>query len=315
MAREVRSLISWEDFAKKEFESPAFLINPYIPADGIVFLWGETSTGKSPLGWHMAAAVGRGTNFFGLPATAGRVLYLEVDTPQRLVHPRLSCLEPAPNVDFLFLPPLSVPEVSPTDLALLERAASRDYDLVIINTLRKVHDLNDKEAQTPKVVYSFFQKLFPGTALVFVHHTKKTQVDANGAAGRAKESFSGAMNWLNDAQVGVRLGIYENEVEGINVRLTHEKSQVSDLYGPLGLYLSPVNGATLSCPKFEQLLKAYEFMNSDEAEGLTGTRLDDELAKVLGRSRSTALRCRHLVEQGQFPGVEWLGRKDKGGEG
>jgi hypothetical protein len=165
------------------------------------------------------------------------------------------------------------------------------------------------------VVYSFFQKLFPGTALVFVHHTKKTQVDANGSPGRAKESFSGAMNWLNDAQVGIRLGVYENESEGINVRLTHEKSQVSDLYGPLGLYLSPVNGATLSCPKFEQLLRVYEFMNSDEGAALGGTKLDDALAALLGRSRSTALRLRHLVEQGAFPGVEWLGRKEKGGEG
>lgn len=312
MAREVRSLISWEDFAKKEFEAPAFLINPYIPADGIVFLWGETSTGKSPLGWHMAAAVGRGDNFFGLPATEGRVLYLEVDTPQRLVHPRLSSLKAAPNVDFLFLPPLSIPSVAGPDQALLERAATRDYSLVIVNTLRKVHDLNDKEPQTPKVVYSYFQHLFPGTALVFVHHTKKTQVDANGGQGRAKESFSGAMNWLNDAQVGIRLSVYEDESAGVNVRLTHEKSQVSDLYGPLGLYLSPQDGATLSCPKFNQLLAVYELMHSDQAQGLKGTKLDEWLAAQLGCSRQTTNRRRHVIEEGLFPGVEWLGRKDRG---
>lgn len=306
MSHETRTLISWEEFVGKKFDSPVWLVEPYIPCDGIVFLWGETSTGKSPIGWHLAAAIGRGDNFFGLPAHEGRVLYLEVDTPQRLVHKRVSALAPAPNVDFLFLPPLSIPQVNPADQAMLERAARNNYDLVIVNTLRKVHDLNDKEAQTPKLVYSYFQHLFPGTALVFVHHTKKTQINADGSSGKAKESFSGAMNWLNDAQVGLHLVPFENEKEGINIRLSHEKSQVSELYGPLGLKLDPVNGATITCPKFDELLKVYEFVHSS---GLRGTALDSFIAKELGCSAATAWRRRQMVEDGLFPGVGWLGRK------
>lgn len=307
MLRETRTLVSWEDFSKQTFDSPVFLIEPYIPVDGIVFLWGETSTGKSPVGWHMAAAIGRGDNFFGLPARQGRVLYLEVDTPKRLVHERVTQLPPAPGVDFLFLPPLSVPEVQPADMAMLERAARNDYDLVIVNTLRKIHSLNDKEAQTTQVVYSFFQHLFPGTALVFVHHTKKTQIDANGNPGRAKESFSGAMNWLNDAQVGLHLIPYSSEREGINIRLCHEKSQVSRLYGPLGLKLLD-DGASMACPKFEELLKSYEVINSAPPE-LRGTTLDAYLAKVLNVSSATAWRRRQAIESGDFPGVGWLGVK------
>jgi hypothetical protein len=218
----------------------------------------------------------------------------------------------AQDVDFLFLPPLSIPEVAPADQAMLEAAARRNYDLVIVNTLRKVHDLNDKEPQTPKVVYSYFQHLFPGTAIVFVHHTKKTQIDSNGNYGKVKESFSGAMNWLNDAQVGLCLYSQDNEAEGINIKLSHEKSQVSELYNPLGLYLSPLDGATLSCPKFNSLLVTYEFMN--ENPDLRGNKLDEALSKVLACSRPTAMRRRHLVEEGYFPGVKWLGRKDKGVE-
>lgn len=305
--RDTRTFISWEDFAKKEFAEPAFLIEPYIPRDGIVFLWGETSTGKSPVGWHMAAAIGRGDNFFGLPAQQGKVLYLEVDTPQRLVHERVVKLPPVPNVDFLFLPPLNVPNPDPADMGMLERAAAHNYDLVIINTLRKIHGLNDKEPQTTQVVYSFFQHLFPGTALVFVHHTKKTQIDSNGNPGRSKESFSGAMNWLNDCQVGLHLIPYESEKEGINIRLCHEKSQVSRLYGPLGLRLES-DGAALVCPKFEELLQAYELMHGAPPE-LRGTQLDAYLAKTMRVSSATAWRRRRAIEEGEFPGVEWLGLK------
>jgi len=311
VSRETRCLVSWTEFQKKEFEETAWLVEPYIARAGITFLWGETSTGKSPLGWHLASAVGRGDNFFGLPAFPGRVLYLEVDTPQRLVHKRLKSLTPAPNVDFLFLPPLSAPGVSQADQLLLDEAARNEYDLVVVNTLRKVHALNDKEPQTVAEVYSYFQHQFPGAALLFVHHTKKTQVDANGNTTRMKENFSGAMNWLNDAQIGLSLSRHESELEGINIRLAMEKSQVSQLYGPLGLFLDPDNGVDLGCPRFDQLLIAYELRHSTD---LQGNAFDKELARVLKKSESTAYRLRQLIERGLFPGVEWLGRKDLGTE-
>jgi RecA-family ATPase len=299
-----RTLISWEDFQQKKFTEPEWLINPYVPRNGIVFLWGETSSGKSPVGWHLAAAVGRGDNFCGLPAYPARVLYLEVDTPERLVHARISHMTAAPNVDFLFLPPLSVPEVSTEDAVLLSEAAGNNYDLVIVNTLRKVHNMDDKDSATPKMVYSFFQHTFPGSALLFVHHTKKTQVDQE---MRLKENFSGAMNWLNDAQVGLCLQTYESEKEGINIRLHHEKSQVSARYMPLGLKLGS-DGTEVRCPKYERLLATYTLVNESS---LRGTALDAELSRVLECSPSHAYLLRGLVEDGHFPGVSWLGLKDK----
>lgn len=308
--RDTRSLVSWEDFKKKEFDSPTFLVTPYIPTDGIVLLWGETSTGKSPVGWHLAAAVGRGDNFMGLPATQGRVLYLEVDTHQRLVHSRLSQLDSVPNVDFLFLPPLSVPDVSPADDALLRRAAANDYDLVVVNTLRKVHCFDDKDSKTPQIVYSYFQHLFPGSSLVFVHHTKKTTFDSGGkVVAKEKESFSGANNWLNDAQVGLLLQKYENEREGVNLRLSHEKSQVSELVGYMGLWLDPKTGTHLYCPKAARLISVYNFMNDHPQ--LEGSALDKEIMFQMSCSEPTARRLRHMVEDGLFPGYRWLGIKGK----
>lgn len=298
-------LISWDDLSKKEYKETPFLINPYIPRNGITLLWGETSTGKSPLGWHMAAAIGRGVSFFGLPVSQGKVLYLEVDTPQRLVAGRIQCIPPSPNVDFLFLPPLSVPVVERTALEALKGAALQNYDCVIVNTLRKVHSLDDKEPQTPKLVYEFFQKNFPGAALVFVHHTKKTQINPHGdSIGRSKESFSGAMNWLNDAQVGIHIIPYRSKLEGINKRLVHQKSQVSDLYRPLGLQLE-ADGATLRAPAAERLdYVAHLLLDSP----IRGTKLDQLVSDEMKVSLSTAHRLRKTVEDGAYPGVEWLGR-------
>ena len=307
--RDTRSLISWEDFIEKEFDTPSFLITPYVPTDGIVFLWGETSTGKSPLGWAMAAAVGSGQPFMGLPVSEGKVLYLEVDTHQRLVHERLKALPPVEGVDFLFLPPLSVPDVSPADDAMLQRAAANDYDMVVVNTLRKVHCFDDKDSKTPQIVYSYFQHLFPGATLVFVHHTKKVSFDSRGKeVTRDKESFSGANNWLNDAQVGLLLQKYENEREGVNLRLCHEKSQVSELVGYMGLWLDPKTGTHLYCPKSARLTKIYLLLHES---GLEGLALDHAIMAMLSCGETTARNLRHMVEDGNFPGYRWLGVKGR----
>jgi hypothetical protein len=294
--------VSWADFKEEEYEDTPFLINPYICRAGITFLWGETSSGKSPVSWAMASSVGEGRNFFGLPVEAGKVLYIENDTPRRQVHERVQRLPVPKNVDFLFLPPLSVPTVDAFSQDQLDKAAEVGYDLVIINTLRKTHSMNDKEPLTPQIVYKYFQTTFPGAALMFVHHTKKTQWDSAGEkVGSHKESFSGAMNWLNDAQVGIQLVPWH--AQGLTAKLNHYKSQVSAEYRGLGLALGP-DGATLRSPAAERLVAAATLVHDSP---LRGVKLDQEIASALGVSSSTAHRLRKHIEDGEFPGVAWLG--------
>jgi len=309
--RDIRTYLSWQELAAKEFSEPPFLINPYIPAGGIVFLWGDTSVGKSPLGWEMARAVGSGTDFFGLPTELGKVLYIELDTPERLVAERLKklpTLDPPEGggVSFLFLPPLSVPMVAPADRQRLDEAASQSYALVIINTLRKCHSMNDKEAQTPKIVYEFFQRTFPGAALLFVHHSKKSQLNqATGTyeAGLDKESFSGAKNWINDAQVGLYLRKFKNPRTGTNLALNHEKTQVSDEYSPLLLRLE-ADGSTMTCPEAEQLAELRELVPRFREQGLGPSQIDERIAAACRISVRTARRRRNSLE-----GPVWLDRK------
>ena len=299
----------WQDLMAAKAEPVDFLLEPYIPRGGICFLWGETSIGKSPITWQMSAAVARGYGFFGLPVQKGRVLYIELDTPRDLIKRRICLLEDPPeDLDFLFMPPLSVPHVGGEDLDMIKAAASVGYDLVVINTLRKCHSLNDKEPQTVKVVYEWFQKMFPGAALLFVHHSKKTTFDSKGEiSGKSRESFSGAQNWLNDAQVGMQL-LYKRQHHGeasTNLELRHEKSQVGRQYRAFLLSLKE-DGTNFRSPYYEELMKVYTILNESEHEG---EKLTKEIALELGLSREPSQRRRALVESGRFPGL-WLAPKD-----
>lgn len=269
-----------------------------------MLLWGDTSIGKSPLTWGMAAAIGNGTSFFGLPVTPGKkVYYLELDTPETSIASRIKKLPAADNVWWDFLPPLSVPyldEVTSKNFEIVQREVRPD--VVFVNTLRKVHDMDDKDSRTAKLVYSFFQRQFPQAALVFVHHIRKRAQDPK-FIDHSKEGFSGAKNWLNDAQVGLHLERFSGPKE--NLRLYHRKSQVSDLLRPLPLLLEK-DGSALRSPLYDELVATYESLNDPPlhpgGEAFSKAEFDFALARKLKISPATIKRRRLMVEGREFPG-------------
>ena len=251
--------ISWEALAAEPVTPIPFLINPYIPEEGIILLYGKTRTGKSPLTWEIARCVGSGEPFFGHQTRAGRVLYLELDTPKRLVQPRLTQLPPAPNVWWEFISALNLFQLG--SQALLREIQSKCYpDLVIVNTLRAVHYGDEKDASLPLRIYKTFQAIFLGAAILFVHHDKKSSGDPTDSSD-PDEAFSGHMAWLNHCQTGIHLlkSGGNTSVKGI-LRLKHSKSQVSAEASDLILKLD--EGGThlvlYSSQRLLQLLTVYQ---------------------------------------------------------
>lgn len=252
----------------------------------------------------MASAVGSGTSFYGLPVHQGKVLYIEVDTPLQALHERIKITTPPPkNVWFLHMQPLSIPFLDKEgDQAQMLREAQEEIcpDVVFINTLRKVHDLDDKDSKTPKIVYSFFQERFPQAALVFIHHEKKRPTDPKAIVWEM-DTFSGAKNWINDAQTGLHLETYTpSKDHPENLKLYHRKSQVSRKLRALPLILGE-DGTTLTSPLYTELLTVYEWMNTTGAE-MSASEADTALARLLDTSVTTAKRRRLLIQNGDFPG-------------
>lgn len=304
------SLIPWTTLATKAYPEPQFLLDPFIPTGGITFLYGDTSIGKSPLTWRIAECIATGTPFFGLPTTKGNVLYIELDTPELSIADRLKKFpSPPENVWWLFSHPLSIPSISGHTKEEFQKAREELHpSLVIINTLRKVHDMDDKESRTPALVYGAFQKLFPGAALLFVHHTRKKALDPK-LREVDKESFSGAKNWLNDAQTGLHLEVYRSRGGKENLRLYHRKSQVSETLRPLPLLLHQ-DGTTLTSPLYEEYERIYLLLNEHFESSMKAGEMDLLLAKETGLGIGTCKKRRLDIEAGAFPGSRGFLKKD-----
>ncbi len=312
------SILSHAELKTKSYPTPEFLIDPYIPRQSTIFMWGDTSIGKSPLTWHLARSVACGTSFFGLPATLGRVLYLEVDTPERVVVPRLQKLRSPMNddtwhenltwvFDESFSVPIMVAAKNDTTTRLGELQDAFEPDLVVINTCRKIHSFDDKDSATPARVYNYFRVMFPQAATLFVHHERKQSRDPE-SRENAAESFSGSKAWINDAQVGLQLVTFRPKHGKANLRLLHWKSQVSEKVRALEMQLED-DGTNIVCHQFEEYLGVYQLLNTKTERG---PEFDKLAAELLSLSERTVRRRRNDIEGGRWPKTRtWLGRSDK----
>jgi hypothetical protein len=276
------------DFVSQEISDTLFLVDPYVPREGIVFFHGKKSLGKSPLTWELARCVALGQSFLGRPTSKGRVLYVEADTPPILVRKRLQKLPgPLPTDWYLeFTPPFNV--LIPNSPAVNRlRTIGRDLspELVIINTLRKVHYADDKESDVPVRVYGAFQDLFPHAALWFTHHDKKSG-DPTIPRDPAEE-HSGSAAWRNDAQVALHL-VKNGAGKGV-LRLDHTGSQVSELAEPIVLQLED-DGSNIglhSRRRAGRVEAVYQALDPD----LTVRERVTRTAHATGMSESTVWRA------------------------
>lgn len=220
-------------------DKPKWLIHPYLPATGVVFMHGKFSLGKSPLVWRVMQAVSEGVDFFDYPVQdTGNVLYIENDEPLLQTVERLKLLNPVPkNVTVLGMRVFSIMALTPEDTKVFtELNITLKPKLVVCNTLRKSHNLDDKESTTPSLVYGKWQELFPDSCILFVAHDKKSST--KNFDGPTDEDFSGSQAWVNDAQVGLHVTAVENR-KSRTINLAMTKAQFSAYPEPMHLKLGP----------------------------------------------------------------------------
>ena len=199
------------DFLDQDIQQVEWVIKPLLPKGGTVFFHGGTSVGKSPFTWALATSVSEGIPFCGYPVnTPGVVLYIELDTPANLIHPRLRLLKVQPGAMWLechYGRPIDICGLG-DDSKLGERFRRLNEELnpvlVVVNTLRKAHTEDDKDSSTPSRVYGAWREYFPHACHLFAHHDRKTPTDKK-ANINEDQMFSGSQHWADDATTALHI--------------------------------------------------------------------------------------------------------------
>lgn len=296
-------------------EPVSFLLEHYIPAQGIVLLHGKYGTYKTPLTVNMAKSIALGLPLWGLETVAAPpVLYIEMDSPRQVVLPRLQSIGldiPPEAGDFAFCYPgfdVVQPYLNPLNtrifIELAQAHRKRGYRAVFIDALRGLHTLSADSSETPHQVYRAVAQLFPGAVIILIHHDRKTKfepgVDARQKQEMDHESFSGSQAWANHATVALK--IEHRSKKGRELALIHHKSQAGPLQAPLVLRADET--ASLFTDAHEatshQIQRILDALPAD-----CPARLQDEaIAEALGCSTRTARSRRLQIGLGKVSGNE-----------
>ncbi|MEK0326399.1 MAG: AAA family ATPase, partial [Nitrosopumilus sp.] len=192
-------LFTGEDFLANEFVNPPYLIEPFFPAGGIGIIHGKGGLGKTFLAMTIMRAICLGEPLFGIyPTTQGRVTYIQIDMTARIFQERLLA-----GGDFYKFEGWNVVVGTPNLMTAnrttpwVQQVHSQRPDLIIIDTLRKAHDMDENVAETPGKFYTKMRELFGATAILPLHHDKKS------GDGDPDLAFRGNGAWLFDADVGM----------------------------------------------------------------------------------------------------------------
>ncbi len=290
-----------EEFNEIEFQQPRMLVDPFLPTGGIGILYGRGGSGKTQVAMSMCVAVNTGTHFLSkFRCREGKVAFLQVDTPPIEFQKRTRQMAKHSDISDMLL----LPYDTPVDLVALARKAMkeeelpdwcqrvRDFepDLLVLDSLKKCHNLDENDNASPNKVYTAAKILFgPGVTLLFIHHSRKNpQIDYKPLDDDSTVRGAGA--WTDDADVGIHLVKKKKEKY---VTITWDKIRTCEEDAVKDLQLDFNKESLLLDQRDTAYVRAFQLANvgveEDEIkkilvkENLCG---DKRLNSILGRVKS-----------------------------
>ena len=198
-----------EAYLQREIEHQ-YTIDPLLPSGGIGLIHGKGGHGKTQLAFTIMKAVTEGKPLFGrYPVEQGSVVYVQMDMPDKLFQARLAkaataCDNIADLVVGIFEESRNIlDEDFQTELAA--KIADEQPALIVFDTLRKLHPLEENDNAVPNLVYSAIRNVCQGSAAIVIHHDRKAPSEQGGSGEDVAESFRGARAWVDDCDLGLRL--------------------------------------------------------------------------------------------------------------
>lgn len=222
------------DFVEADIPQPPFLVKPFFPSGGLCLLHGKRGIGKSMLTMALTRSVATGEPFLDMFETRkGTVVVIQLDMVESVYHDRLRQDPEYYSFDNWYtLTGVATIERATPNTTWVQEVIAAQPDLIIIDTLRKAHSMPENSSDTPARFYSKLRELFGYTAVVMVHHDRKTQADAIGID--SSESFRGSGAWLDDVDCGLHI-----EKKGKRVEMNFSKVRTCDDPGAVPLEVDP----------------------------------------------------------------------------
>jgi len=239
---------------------PPVYVLPSLRPRTVGLIVAQEGTGKSFLALEIALAKATGHDMTGIGVTGpGSVVYFSKEDPPEIIEERLQSIGPLISSDEAFgradnleivslygIPATLVSEKTIVNEKLIRQIIKAGYgkDLLIFDTLRKLHDLEENSSGEMKVLLEIFDRiaLETGAAVLLIHHTNKS-ANLNGQQGD-QSSARGSNAIVGNTRWSLHLETVKNDDSGEKrIKVTIPRAS----YGPEGgeWWLERIEGGVL----------------------------------------------------------------------
>ena len=236
---------------------PPVYVLPSLRPRTVGMVIAQEGVGKSFLMLEIGAAKATGEDITGIGiAGPGKAVYFSVEDPEEIIEERLQAIRPFMNgalehIDNLQIVPLYgqnstiISEKDKPNEKLIRQIIKlcMGKDLLIFDTLRKFHDLNENDSGEMTVLLKIFDRIAAetGTAVLLVHHTSKA-ANLNGQQGN-QSSGRGSNVLVANPRWSLHLETVTSEDGEKRIKVTIPRAS----YGPEGgeWWLERIEGGVL----------------------------------------------------------------------
>lgn len=233
-------VLTADEFTAERFPNPPYVIDPIFVSGGIHLIFGREGAGKTQLMLTIARDVVNGSKLFGkYECERGRVCYLGVDMPLQMLQKRIGRMigEVGASEDFLIAAkdtPIDITQTR-TSADWVESIREFDPNILFIDTLHKIHRLDENSSQTVAQIYGHLKRVFGGeVAIALVHHEGKGHPDPRVDRDESDRQ-RGSSAWLADSDLGMRVKGFQNPISGGNVTVSFPRVRFCPEQEPLTL--------------------------------------------------------------------------------
>ena len=203
------------DFVAKDLGVPMPIVavepdSTLFPQGGICVISGREGAGKTQLVFSLARSIINGTPFLGkYPVRQGRVAYVSFDMPLTEVQDRVSRM-----INMLEFPerlyisasdsPIDITTTDP-DSEWVVKLLEFEPDIIMLDTLAKMHYLNENKADTVAKVFGHMKRVFGGyPTQVPIHHEGQEHPDPD-MKKDDRDKLRGSTAWAANSDLNVRV--------------------------------------------------------------------------------------------------------------